>query len=118
MNKLFLIGNGFDLAHGLKTKYSEFILWYLNKAFQKAVETNSSYDDKLLKIYFTNPIRLNPFNSVNDFKEVKKVSGINVQFEHQFIEDIISHTLRFNWVDIELKYYSYLTNLLQYPIQR
>jgi len=31
MNKLIIIGNGFDLAHGLKTKYSDFIIWYLNK---------------------------------------------------------------------------------------
>ena len=28
MNRIILIGNGFDLAHGLKTKYSDFIDWY------------------------------------------------------------------------------------------
>ena len=28
MNRLILIGNGFDLAHGLKTKYADFIEWY------------------------------------------------------------------------------------------
>ena len=28
MNRLVLIGNGFDLAHGLKTKYADFIDWY------------------------------------------------------------------------------------------
>lgn len=28
MNRLVLIGNGFDLAHGLKTKYEHFIDWY------------------------------------------------------------------------------------------
>lgn len=28
MNRLVLIGNGFDLAHGLKTKYEHFIEWY------------------------------------------------------------------------------------------
>lgn len=27
MNRLVLIGKGFDLAHGLKTKYSDFIEW-------------------------------------------------------------------------------------------
>lgn len=31
MNRLLLIGNGFDLAHGLKTKYEDFIDWYLNQ---------------------------------------------------------------------------------------
>lgn len=28
MNRLVLIGNGFDLAHDLKTKYEDFINWY------------------------------------------------------------------------------------------
>ena len=28
MNRLVLIGNGFDLAHGLKTRYEDFIYWY------------------------------------------------------------------------------------------
>ena len=31
MNKLILIGNGFDLAHGLKTSYADFIDWYWNE---------------------------------------------------------------------------------------
>ena len=29
MNRLVLIGNGFDLAHGLPTSYKDFINWYL-----------------------------------------------------------------------------------------
>ena len=28
MNRLVLIGNGFDIAHGLKTSYANFIEWY------------------------------------------------------------------------------------------
>lgn len=32
MNKLFIIGNGFDLAHGLKTSYTDF-RHYLNKEY-------------------------------------------------------------------------------------
>ena len=28
MNRIVLIGNGFDLAHGLKTSYADFIYWY------------------------------------------------------------------------------------------
>ena len=28
MNRIILIGNGFDLAHGLKTSYAHFIDWY------------------------------------------------------------------------------------------
>ena len=28
MNRIILLGNGFDKAHGLKTSYSEFMEWY------------------------------------------------------------------------------------------
>ena len=28
MNRIVFIGNGFDLAHGLKTSYADFINWY------------------------------------------------------------------------------------------
>lgn len=42
INKLFLIGNGFDLALGLKTKYSDFLLWLLKKYIIEAIESNIS----------------------------------------------------------------------------
>jgi hypothetical protein len=29
VNKLFLVGNGFDLALGLKTSYADFMFWLL-----------------------------------------------------------------------------------------
>lgn len=34
-NRIILIGNGFDLAHGLKTSYSDFISWYWDEEYQK-----------------------------------------------------------------------------------
>ena len=34
MNRIVLIGNGFDLAHGLKTSYQEFIDWYWDGRFE------------------------------------------------------------------------------------
>ena len=33
MNRLVLIGNGFDIAHGLNTKYEHFIDWYWDCRF-------------------------------------------------------------------------------------
>lgn len=30
MNKLIIVGNGFDLAHGLKTSYNDFAKYYKN----------------------------------------------------------------------------------------
>jgi predicted phosphodiesterase len=36
VNKLFLVGNGFDLALGLKTNYADFMFWLLKKQLIKA----------------------------------------------------------------------------------
>ena len=38
VNKLFLIGNGFDLALGLKTSYNDFMFWLLKKYLLKSIE--------------------------------------------------------------------------------
>ena len=53
MNRLVIIGNGFDLAHGLKTSYKDFIRWYLDDFFEnlfKSKEDISYNDDGLLNI--------------------------------------------------------------------
>lgn len=51
MNRLILVGNGFDLAHGMKTSYNDFILWYLTKCF---AGSSQFYEDELLSIYANN----------------------------------------------------------------
>ncbi|WP_437918593.1 AbiH family protein [Sphingobacterium sp. LRF_L2] len=42
-SKLFLIGNGFDLGHGLKTSYLDFIKWYLREVFESAKKSEEGY---------------------------------------------------------------------------
>lgn len=49
MNKLIIIGNGFDLAHGLQTDYKSFLKWYVEKSFTNAFQ-NREYTDDLLSI--------------------------------------------------------------------
>lgn len=34
-NRIILIGNGFDLAHGLKTSYNDFISWYWDEEYER-----------------------------------------------------------------------------------
>jgi hypothetical protein len=52
MNRLILVGNGFDLAHGLKTSYKDFIIWYLVECFGNVGYSPKNYKDKLLQIQF------------------------------------------------------------------
>ena len=46
MNRIVLIGNGFDLAHNLKTRYEDFINWYWDYRVNGFVnnDTNVSSD--------------------------------------------------------------------------
>lgn len=52
MNRLVLIGNGFDLAHGLKTSYADFINWYWNYRMHKFADENYLYESKDLLCSF------------------------------------------------------------------
>ncbi|MGX1753446.1 AbiH family protein [Sphingobacterium sp. NPDC055346] len=60
MNRLILIGNGFDLAHGLKTNYKDFIFWYLDQCFsQSGIYANvHSYEDDFLNVEVIEHYRL------------------------------------------------------------
>jgi hypothetical protein len=49
MNRLILIGNGFDLAHGMKTGYNDFIVSYITSCFSGA-GFDKPYEDDLLTI--------------------------------------------------------------------
>lgn len=49
MNRLILIGNGFDLAHSMKTSYKDFILDYLSSSFEIA-SNNLEYIDDIITV--------------------------------------------------------------------
>ena len=52
MNRLVLIGNGFDMAHGLKTSYADFIDWYWDYRMHKFASENYLYESKDLLCSF------------------------------------------------------------------
>ena len=58
MNRIVLIGNGFDLAHGLKTNYNDFIddYWkrFMNHCIgQDAWNTYGNYQYDCIKLVFS-----------------------------------------------------------------
>jgi abortive infection AbiH-like protein len=113
MNKLFLIGNGFDLAHGLKTRYTDFIVWYLNKVLTKLRET-PEHNDGLIRIYrqgYTGPINYVP--TIQSFNYEIKRNALTIEYKHPFIQKLINSAQEYNWVDIESEYYAELIRLYQ-----
>ncbi len=56
MNRLTLVGNGFDLAHGLKTSYKDFLIWYLAECFGKVDPYKFDYHDEFVSARISHPI--------------------------------------------------------------
>ena len=112
MNDLYLIGNGFDLAHGLKTSYNDFLLWYLNNFLKKAFRKDH-YEDDLLKIdrhglHYNLP---NDFTSVKDISQKLKELDYKLKAKYDFFGNIIENYRDYKWVDIEYEYYMALVDL-------
>ena len=48
MKTLYIIGNGFDMAHGLKTSYKDFINWYCNQRVDTFVGNQTKISEDCL----------------------------------------------------------------------
>lgn len=111
MNKLIIIGNGFDLAHGLKTSYCDFLLWYLNKSFY-ALEGTYKYEDDLMTLdWGTRKLPSREITSINQILNVNNY--FKISFKNTFFQQIIENGSNYGWVDIETFYYSKLVLLFK-----
>lgn len=115
VNRLILIGNGFDLAHGLKTSFKHFIEDYFHEILA-AIKNNLFYEDPLIsitsKVYF--PELVEKFDSLSRSQAYKKLLDILSQpqvtlgYEKEFLKRI-KYDLEFkSWVDIEIVYFNLL----------
>ncbi len=121
MNRLVIVGNGFDLAHGLKTSYVDFLLTYFTKAIEYAMFNKSGYSDILFKIDHENAKKfqrenklgeLSTFNCIKiilEYKDINKRSLISYQSDYlsQICKTIESNS----WFDIERIYSNNLDDL-------
>lgn len=128
MNRLVLIGNGFDMAHGLKTSYMDFINWYWDKRIDAfAGNTSKVSEDCLCKLTIKDNSNWSCWNvfayEKSYFKDIrgnKTCSGYDVikdirnnidEFSvtySRFFEKIIQSIEKKGWVDIENDYYQLL----------
>lgn len=126
MNRLVLIGNGFDLAHGLKTSYKNFIDWYWNKVlYELSLCSEKVWSDQLCTFiiksnnYTWHSFMFNSLSTLNPPNGSEVICDIlndKENFEVKFLTlfgRIIKSIETKKWVDIENDYYS----LLYDPIQ-
>lgn len=121
MNRIILIGNGFDLAHGLKTNYADFIDWYWEYRVH-GFQGNLGYisEDPLCKIEIVNHIECwnvfsfylpRYFNKIAGKDVVQSMIDTPSRFKVEFcpfFETIIKDIEKKGWVDIEDIYYAFL----------
>jgi hypothetical protein len=129
MNRIIIIGNGFDLAHGLKTSYRDFIddFWKReeeiifrphNAPYNNGPDTNFhyKYEGNFVKILSTTPFLSTIATSKCGYERFENLNGnreIKVENKNAFLGTISQKTHLQNWVDIEEEYYSEVIACLQ-----
>lgn len=119
INKLIIIGNGFDLAHGLKTSYKDFLDWYVCKAFTDFCD-NKVYKDPLIEITNKYESTSSIFTTMpTTFEDAINLISSNhnqsIKYSSNFLEKILGFFQDKNWVDIERYYFRLLKSHFSNP---
>ena len=128
MNRIVLIGNGFDLAHGLKTSYKNFIDWYWNDWGEKLLHgLNKTETDGLCSFmikdnvevlnwasvfqgwYYRRENPLIPWNVNDVIHFAKEDKDLCDYWISPFLQQICKSIETKKWVDIENEYYDLLS---------
>lgn len=130
MNRLIIIGNGFDLAHKMETSYERFLIDYFRKISLKSLNTLDTFtDDEFLDCYTIEVLEEGNiekiFNSLNSLDELFQhnliyFSSVKTNWNNQLIDNkkpisfcfkngFFSSLLTTNyWTDIESFYFNKL----------
>lgn len=125
MNRIVLIGNGFDLAHGLKTSYKDFIDDYWMNIGKEIIESRGIYEKNGIKsnVSFSS-FSLSVLNKDLPFSYQKLIESLESIDKRSYKPDpVVSISIKLlqfiseenhlsNWVDIENVYYKFLLNFL------
>lgn len=128
MNRIIIVGNGFDLAHQLATKYEDFINWYWDEwGHSLATSMNRNLTDGLCSFrlkdnvfyagwalvwgyhYGISPKQYSLRYLVEHVKSDPKVC--NFEMHSHFFTEICKTIEEKGWVDIEAEYYRMLNSV-------
>lgn len=135
MNRIIIVGNGFDLAHQLATRYEDFINWYWEDRGSYLVGSWSDHiDDGLCSFKLKEEVHLAGWAlvwgyhygispkqySLRDLVEhVKSDTKVcNFEMHSHFFTEICKAIEEKGWVDIEAEYYRMLNSVYLSSPQR
>jgi len=121
MNRIVLIGNGFDLAHGLPTRYEDFINWYWDQRVEEFSKAGNISKDCLCTFEIGQPYTwygfygqiISPLGKPKGKDIIESIlkGQYGVKMKHSFspfFQSIIKSIETKGWVDIENEYYNML----------
>ena len=127
MNRIIIVGNGFDLAHGLNTKYEDFIFWCFKQYGYKLLHTSKKeVSDGLCSFKIKDNVNIStwasafqgwyykredpriPWNETDVFFTVIEDRNL-CDFSTGSLFQRIWKQISLGWVDIENEYFSLLT---------
>jgi len=115
INKLILIGNGFDLAHGLKTSFSHFLDDYEDTVIGNLTNSKEYSDEFII-------CKINSNYTVDDvlkaivgvpgdkLKFLKKRKIISLYSQSELFLNITRSNAKKKWVDIEVEFFDFISN--------
>lgn len=107
MNRVILIGNGFDLAHDLKTSYNDFIEWIINDIHKKVNESSGWFNNEDIHIKYNRKKISKQAFYIDIIKKSKEITYKNI-----FLKTLIEKKIFQNWSDIETIFYDELNSII------
>lgn len=109
MNRIVLIGNGFDLAHLMKTSYQHFLNDYWASAIELVNQSqlNQTFENDEFKILHS-PSKFVSGETYRDLLDIVTKHKGKIEFKNRFLEIITNQYQIEKWVDVENEYYSLL----------
>jgi hypothetical protein len=120
MNGIIIIGNGFDLAHGLKTSYRDFLEWIKSKIIENPDEYFEQISLPTADFYLGTSIPqasaffmrfYKGFKNLDDF--ISNYSKCKFVYKNKFLEHLINAQNLKNWADVEEEYFNELNICFQ-----
>ncbi|WP_299164215.1 AbiH family protein [uncultured Eudoraea sp.] len=115
MNRVVIIGNGYDLSLGLKSSYKSFLMWYLHlKVIPGIRYMPKPYDDNLIRLTDNNgPFPKEEFDQTDLKNCLKQILEVDTKHSRSSVSPLLDKCInngQENWVDIEQTYYDLLCN--------
>ena len=127
MNRIIIVGNGFDLAHQLATRYEDFINWYWDDwGHSLATSMNRNLTDGLCSfrlkdnvlyagwalVWREHYIPMQEYSLRNHVEYYKTATNLcDFKVDSLFFTEICKAVEEKGWVDIEAEYYRMLNSV-------